>query len=191
MKIWHGEDNIASWESYGGHKDHKDSERNDQLMFDDSLETYWHGHEPFTERNKVVIQFHQPINFYYLEFYARPDKIGKKDAYREVCLDLDDITKACTDDKLDPISGQKFILSNQKFYNSSAELVTEVELRLKGEEIAKIADLSIVYGDGEEVTTTTTTKPTTTTNPRCEWNFPDCISYTIESDIYDTGTVPK
>ena len=111
-------------------------------MFDDDLLTYWHGFEPVTQPNNVVVTFKKPVFFYQLYIVTRPNSQQYSyDAYKSVCLVLDN---RINDKKCYNVDGN---VDGGKVINLhySLQTVTRVELVLPNGAAAQIADLKICY----------------------------------------------
>ena len=136
-KIWHGESNIAEWNAFGGNR------RDYESMFDNNFSTYWVGHLPVTEQNKVVVTFKKPVEFHGLYIVARPaDKEYFGGSYQSMCLVLDDDIdgKICTSPDYAAEVGQVVRLASVK-----KSMVTKVELIIQNGEVGQIADFKIYY----------------------------------------------
>ena len=114
-------------------------------MFDHNVNTYWHGFEPPTDNNKVIVSFNSPIMFHKLQFIARPETIIKQERYQDVCLYLNKVkTDVCTDSNKITESGETIVLE-KKMTN-----VKTVELRFEHLPAA-VAEL-VIYYQGEKIT---------------------------------------
>ena len=109
-------------------------------MFDNNDLTYWHGFEPATLNNKVIVSFKKTILFHKLVFTARSDVIHSQERYHGVCLYLDHANSACTPRHRNTTPGDNIELNPLKVTK-----VKTVELRYPAHVAAAIAELQIYY----------------------------------------------
>ena len=113
-------------------------------MFDNELSTYWVGHLPATQQNKVIVTFKKPVEFHGLYIVTRPDDKKKfAGSYQSMCLVLDnDINgQLCTS-----ISGSNVDVGEIIMLTSTNTItVTQVELLIQNGQVGQIADLNIHY----------------------------------------------
>ena len=140
MQIWNGDESVATWTAVGKNRPSKDNSRSYSNMFDNNDLTYWHGFEPATLNNKVIVSFKNTILFHTLVFTARSDVIHSQERYRGVCLYLDNAKSACTPRHRDTKPGDKIELNPLKVTE-----VKTVELRYPAHVAAAIAELQIDY----------------------------------------------
>ena len=112
-------------------------------MFDDDLSTYWHGFEPVTLQNNVVVTFKIPIIVRRLFIVTRPaEKQSFHGSYKSMCLVLDNDSKTCTSADNQVNVGESIMLTP---YHNTRLLVTQVELIIQNGSPGQIADLKIYY----------------------------------------------
>ena len=134
--VWSGNSDEATWTETGGNKPASGDDRTVANIFDNDLNTYWHGVENQADQT-LTITFKKPIKFRHLDWTTRPDNIHEQERYREACLLLDGVESTCVDK-------QRVVTTGEVIRLSANAVATEVKLTFPREAI--VADLKIHYG---------------------------------------------
>ena len=108
-------------------------------MFDNNVQTYWHGYHPATENNKVVVSFKSTIMFHKLVFTARQGSTHQP-RYQGVCLYLNNVKSVCTPTNRYTNPGDKIELKP-----SAVTEAKTVELHFPKNQAAVVAELEIYF----------------------------------------------
>ena len=104
LSVWHGDTNIATYETDGGIYDNSDLYALDNMFDDESSSSIWHSHDnTWNTVFSLTINFLSPIDFQHLKIMKRPynEHPNYATAWLNVCLvlDNDEANQLCTDEQ--------------------------------------------------------------------------------------------
>ena len=102
MKVWHGDEDVATYTSRGGKSCCRPSK-----MFDDYGSSYWNS--DIVGPKWVEAHFKKTVSFHYIEVTAKDNQQHLfKNSFSNLCFAVDDHEPICTSEDYLPEPKQKF-----------------------------------------------------------------------------------
>ena len=83
--MWAGNDELATYEAFGGNLPLGNDQRLPENLFDNDPMTMWHG-EKGVHGAKITVTFVTTVRFQYLDWTMRHDQIEQQERYKDACL---------------------------------------------------------------------------------------------------------